>query len=179
MDRLKEKYIKEVAPILKKELGAQSIMAVPLLVKMVVNVGIKEGASDQAALTRTAAWLSTITGQLPSTRAAKQSIATFKIREGDPIGLTVTLRGTRMYGFLDRLISIVLPRVRDFRGVPVTSFDGHGNYTLGLAEQIVFPEVDYSKIDRVRGLEVTIVTNTKDDKMAYRLLQLLGMPFRK
>jgi large subunit ribosomal protein L5 len=179
MNRLQEKYQETILPTLVSSFELPNKMAAPKLAKIVVNIGIKEGASDKVAMDKTAAWLSAITGQLPSRRKAKKSIATFKIREGDTIGLTVTLRKKKMYEFLDKLISIVLPRVRDFRGVSPKSFDGRGNYTLGFSEQIVFPEIDYSKIDKVRGLEVTIVTSTKDDKMAYKLLELLGMPFKK
>lgn len=161
------------------EFSLGNSLAAPRVVKVVVNVGIKEGAVDKLAMDKTTAWLSVITGQTPSRRAAKKSIAAFKIREGDPIGLTTTLRGDRMYAFIDKLVTIVLPRVRDFRGIPKTSFDGHGNYTLGISEQVVFPEVDYSKIDKIRGLEITLVTSSPDDKKAYRLLELLGMPFKK
>lgn len=179
MNRLQDKYNQQIIPALLSEFNLENKMAVPKLTKIVVNVGIKEGASDKAALDKTAGWMATITGQEPSRRKAKKSIAAFKIREGDPIGLSVTLRKNRMYEFLDKLINIVLPRVRDFRGVPTTSFDGRGNYTLGFSEQIVFPEIDYSKIDKIRGLEVTLVTASHDDKQARRLLELLGMPFKK
>ncbi len=179
MNRLQQKYNETIKAILGKDFDIQNDMAIPRLTKIVLNIGIKEGAHDKASLEKTSAWLGNIAGQAPAKRMAKKSIAAFKIREGDPIGLTVTLRGTRMYDFFDKLVNIVFPRVRDFRGVPTTSFDGHGNYTLGFSEQIVFPEVDYSKIDKIRGLEVTIVSNARDDKKAYKLLELLGMPFRK
>jgi len=179
MSRLHEKYNQAIVPTLMTEFNLANKMAAPKLTKIVVNVGIKEGASDKAALEKAGSWMATITGQEPSKRRAKKSIAAFKIRQGDPIGLSVTLRKERMYEFLDKLINIVLPRVRDFRGVPNTSFDGGGNYTLGFSEQIVFPEIDYSKIDKIRGLEVTLVTASQNDKQARRLLELFGMPFKK
>lgn len=179
MNRLQQKYQQQIIPQLVKDLKLENKLAAPRLKKIVVNIGIKEGATDKSALDKTSMWLMDITGQAPSRRKAKKSIATFKVRSGDLIGLTVTLRKARMYEFLDKLIAIVLPRVRDFRGVSPASFDGHGNYTLGFSEQIVFPEVDYSKIDKVRGLEVTLVTSAGDDKKAYKLLESLGIPFKR
>ena len=179
MNRLREKYQKEVVPQLKKEFNLKADLAVPRLVKIVINLGLKEGAGDKGVAQKTADWLSLIAGQKAVITRAKQAEAAFKIRQNDPIGAMATLRGERMYQFLDKLISIVLPRVRDFQGISRTGFDGRGNYSLGLREQIVFHEVDYDTIDSIRGLEITIVTNAGDDKKALRLLELLGMPFRK
>lgn len=179
MSRLAEKYQKEVLPILQQELGLTHPLAVPRTVKVVVNVGLKEAAHDEGVLNKVSEELASITGQKPAVRRAKKSIAGFKLVEGNPIGLSVTLRGERMDDFLDKLFNVVLPRVRDFRGASTRSFDGCGNFTLGLAEQIVFPEVDFAKIERIRGLEVTIVTNAGNDEKAKRLLELLGMPFAK
>ncbi|MDO8551593.1 MAG: 50S ribosomal protein L5 [bacterium] len=177
MVRLAEKYQKEIMPELKKEFALKNILAVPKITKVVVNIGLKEAAHDEGVLNKASEELATITGQKPSVRRAKQSIAGFKLGKGNPVGLTVTLRGARMYTFLDKLFNIVFPRVRDFRGTSVNSFDGKGNYSLGIAEQVVFPEVEFSKIDKVRGLEITIATNTQDDEKAKKLLELLGMPF--
>lgn len=179
MSKLEEKYKKEIVPQLMKELGVKNALAVPRLLKVVVNVGIKEGISDKAALESASQNLTVITSQKPRIARAKKSIAGFKLRAGDPIGLVVTLRRRRMYDFLEKLFEIVLPRLRDFQGLSIKGFDGHGNYTLGILEPIVFPEVDYAKIDKVRGLEITIVTNTNLDKEAKRLLELFGMPFKK
>lgn len=156
-----------------------NIMAQPKIIKINVNIGLKEAANDKGVLDKVAQQLADITGQKAKVTRAKKSIANFKLREGAPVGLTVTLRGKRMRDFLTKLVNIVLPRVRDFHGVPAKSFDSRGNYTLGLAEQIVFPEIDYAKIDKIRGLEITIVTNAGDATMARRLLELLGMPFEK
>jgi large subunit ribosomal protein L5 len=177
--RLEEKYKKQIRPKLAKELGLKNSMAAPRLEKVILNVGLKEGAEDRGALEAPSQTLALITGQKPKIARAKQSIAGFKLRKGAPIGLVVTLRRRKMYDFLEKLFKIVLPRLRDFQGVSVRSFDGHGNYSLGIPEQIVFPEVDYAKIDKVWGLEVTIVTSTDSDKDAKRLLELLGMPFEK
>lgn len=179
MTRLFEKYKKEIAPVLQKEFGKKNPLAVPEISKVTVNIGVGSLNKDTKGLEKAADYLAVLTGQKPSIRTARKAVADFGIRKGSPVGLTVTLRRKRMYQFLDKLFSIVLPRVRDFQGVSRKSFDGRGNYTLGLKEQIIFPEVDYDKIDKVRGLEVTIVTNTNDDKKAARLLELMGMPFAK
>lgn len=179
MPRLKERYIKEVVPALQKEFGYQNVMQVPRLVKVVVNVGLGEALQNAKALDAAARDISLITGQKPIITRAKKSIATFRLRAGNPIGVKVTLRGKRMYDFLDRLFNIALPRVRDFRGVSPDSFDGRGSYTLGLREQLVWPEIHYDSIDKVRGMEITIVTTAKTDDEARQLLRLLGMPFRK
>lgn len=179
MSRLLEKYHYQIVPALQKEWELKTPMAVPRLLKIVVNIGIKEGISDKEALKKASEELALITSQKPQIRRAKKSIASFKLVKGAPIGLKVTLRGKRMYDFLDKLCTIVLPRVRDFHGLSPKGFDGRGNYTLGLAEQIVFPEVDYEKVNKVRGLEITIITNAETDEKAKRLLDLLGMPFKK
>lgn len=176
---LRQHYFKDVRPQLMAEGDYPNLLAVPQLTKVVVSVGLKEAVRDQGVLEKTSAWLAAITGQKPKVTRSKQSIANFKVRAGDPVGLTVTLRGRRMYDFVTKLFTIVLPRMRDFHGVSATAFDLMGNYTLGLAEQIVFPEIDYSQIDRVRGLEVTLVTQAGDVKIAKRLLELLGLPFTK
>lgn len=175
---LKQHYQDQVVPALMSELGISNKLAVPRIIKVVLNIGLKEAVSDKGVLEKTSAWLGVITGQKPKITRAKVSIANFKVRAGDAVGLTVTLRGVRMYDFLTKLINIVLPRVRDFQGVPTKSFDKGGNYTLGLSEQIVFPEIDYSQIDKVRGLEITLVTNSHA-QIAQRLLELLGVPFQK
>lgn len=179
MNRLRKKYQKEIVPALKKTWSLKSDLAVPRIQKIVLNVGLKNGAGDKGIAQKTADWLSLIAGQIAVVTQARQAESVFKIRKGDPIGAKVTLRGNRMYAFLDKLITIVLPRVRDFQGVSKKSFDNQGNYTLGFQEQIVFHEVDYDTIDSVRGLELTIVTNTTDKKKAYKLLKSLGMPFTK
>lgn len=179
MSRLKEKFKEEIAPVLMGEFGYGNGMQVPRLKKVVLNIGLGEATQNPKVLEAARADLSTISGQLPVTTRAKKSIAAFKLREKMPIGLMVTLRGQRMYEFLDRLINIVLPRIRDFQGVSHDAFDGRGNYNLGLREQIVFPEVDYDKVDKVRGLEVAIVTSAHSDEEGRRLLELMGMPFRK
>ncbi|MGB9592666.1 MAG: 50S ribosomal protein L5 [Anaerolineae bacterium] len=179
MPRLKDKYQQEVLPAMQQEFGYRNVMEVPRIVKVVVNVGLGEALQNAKALDAASNDIMLITGQKPIVRKARKSIATFKLREGNPIGIKVTLRGNRMYDFLDRLMNVALPRVRDFRGVSPDAFDGRGNYTLGLSEQLIWPEINYDTIDKVRGMEVTIVTTAKTDEEARRLLQLLGMPFRK
>ena len=179
MNRLKEKYQKTVVPVLKQELGLSHDLAVPRLTKIVINLGIKEGAGDKGVAKKVADWLSLIAGQKAVITRARKAEAAFKLRLNDPIGAMATLRGQRLYQFLDKLLSIVLPRVRDFQGLSKNSFDGRGNYSLGFAEQIVFHEVDYDTIESVRGLQITVVTNAGDDKKALRLLELLGMPWQK
>jgi large subunit ribosomal protein L5 len=177
--RLKDKYQKEVAPALLKELNLKNAMAVPRLHKVVVNMGVGEATQNAKLLDPAAAELAQITGQKPVITRAKKSIAAFKVREGMPIGVMVTLRGNRMYEFLDRLINVALPRVRDFRGVSTKSFDGRGNYTLGLRDQLIFPEIDYAKIEKLKGMNVTIVTTARSDDQARALLKHMGMPFRQ
>ncbi len=179
MPRLKEKYKREVVPALMKEFGYRNVMEVPRLEKIVVNVGVGEALQNPKALDHAVQDIATITGQHPIVTRAKKSIAGFKLREGKAIGVKVTLRGDRMYDFLDRLCNVALPRQRDFRGVSPDSFDGRGNYTLGLREQLVWPEIDYDSIDKLRGMEITIVTTAKTDEEGRRLLELLGMPFRR
>lgn len=177
--RLKEKFEKEIMPVLAKELGVKSIMAIPKVEKVIVNVGIGEIAKNKETLAATIRDLATITGQKPSTRKAKVSVASFGVREGMPVGLKVTLRGVRMYHFLDKLFSIVLPRLRDFRGLKLTAFDKFGNYTIGFEEHTLFPEIDITKVSKVFGLEVSIVTTAGSVEKGKRLLELLGMPFVK
>ena len=179
MNRLQERYQKEVAPILFKSFNFKNVMQVPRVEKVVVNIGLGEAMAEPKALDAAISDLTLITGQKPVTTKARKSIAAFKLREGFTIGTKVTLRGERMWAFLDRLMNIALPRVRDFRGVSANAFDGRGNYTLGLKDQLIFPEIDYDKIDKLRGMEVTIVTSAKTDDQARALLQLLGMPFKK
>jgi len=174
---LRQRYEEEVVPALVKEFEYQNPMEVPRLTKINVNIGLGEALTDSKAVDAAMADMTTITGQKPVITKAKRSIAQFKIREGNTIGVKVTLRGQRMWDFLERLTRIALPRIRDFRGVPTKSFDGRGNYSLGLREQLAFPEVDYDKIDRLRGLELTVVTSAKTDEEGQRLLALLGMPF--
>jgi len=176
--RLKEKFQKEIAPALMKELEVKNPMAVPRLHKIVVNMGVGEATQNAKLLDPAANELAQITGQKAVVTRAKKSIAAFKVRAGMPIGAMVTLRGHRMYEFFDRLVNIALPRVRDFRGVSTKSFDGRGNYTLGLREQLIFPEIDYAKVDKVKGMNVTIVTTAGNDSQARTLLKHLGMPFR-
>ena len=176
---LKERYTNEVAPALMDALNLDNVMQIPRIQKVVVNIGVGEALENAKALDAAVADLTQITGQKPIINKARKSIAAFKLREGRAIGVKVTLRGDRMWAFLDRLINIALPRVRDFRGISPNSFDGRGNYTLGLREQLVFPEIEYEKIDKVRGMEVTIVTSARDDDEARQLLGMLGMPFRK
>jgi len=177
--RLKERYKTEIAPALLREIGYQNVMQVPRVHKVVVNIGLGEAIRDGKALDAAVRDVATVTGQHPVITRAKKSIAGFRLREGMPIGVTVTLRGERMYEFLDRLLTIALPRVRDFRGVAERGFDGRGNYTIGLREQLIFPEIDYDKIDHVRGLEVTIVTSARTDQESRRLLELMGVPFAR
>jgi len=178
MPRLKDLYREQIVPALQEELGYTNIMEVPRLVKIVVNVGVGEALQNAKALDAVAQDISTITGQRPIVRRARKSIASFKLREGNPIGVKVTLRGARMWHFLDRLCNVALPRQRDFRGISPDAFDGRGNYSLGLREQLAFPEINYDKIDKIRGLEITIVTTAKSDAEGYQLLRHLGMPFR-
>ncbi len=178
MARLKDRYVEEIAPALKERFSIENPMRIPRLEKIVVNMGVGEAAQNSRALDGAMEDLARITGQKAQLRRARKSIAGFKIREGMPVGARVTLRGERMWEFLDRLISVALPRVRDFRGVSPNSFDGHGNYALGLREQLIFPEISYDAIDATRGLDVAVVTTTESDEEARELLRLLGMPFR-
>jgi large subunit ribosomal protein L5 len=178
MSRLKERYDKEVAPALKKEFGYTNVMAIPKIEKIVVNMGLGEATQNAKIVDTGADEVARITGQKPVATRAKKSIAQFKVRQGMPIGSMVTLRGDRMWDFLDRLISVALPRVRDFRGVSAKGFDGRGNYTLGLKDQLLFPEIDYMKVDKARGMNISVVTTAKSDEESRKLLQLLGMPFR-
>jgi large subunit ribosomal protein L5 len=178
MSRLREKYQKEVIPALTKEFGYKNVMAVPRVEKVVVNMGLGEATSNAKLVDVGADELARITGQKPVTRRAKKSIAAFKVRKGMPIATMVTLRGERMWEFLDRLMTIALPRVRDFKGVSPKGFDGRGNYTLGLRDQLLFPEIDYMKVDKARGMNVSVVTTAKTDEEARKLLQFIGMPFR-
>jgi large subunit ribosomal protein L5 len=177
--RLKEKYKQEIRPALQKELGLTNLMAVPRLEKIVLNMGLGEATQNVKIMDPLVADLASVAGQKPVTTKAKKSIAAFKVREGMPIGAMVTLRGDIMYEFLDRLISVALPRVRDFRGVSTKSFDGRGNYTLGMRDQLIFPEVDYARVEKLKGMNVTIVTTAKDDNQARALLRQFGIPFRQ
>lgn len=179
MNRLKEKYSTEIVPSLVEKFNYSSVMAVPKLEKIVVNMGVGDAVSNAKALDKAVEELTEITGQKPLITKAKKSIAGFKLREGMPIGAKVTLRGERMYEFLDKLITVALPRVRDFRGVSKKAFDGRGNYTLGVKEQLIFPEVDYDKVDKVRGMDVVLVTTANTDEEARELLTQMGMPFQK
>ena len=179
MARLKERYRKEVIPALMERQGYRNVMEVPRLEKLVVSIGMGEAIQNAKALESAEGDLTTITGQHPVTTRAKKSIAAFKLRTGMPIGLKVVLRGERMYEFLDKLVNAVLPRQREFQGVSANSFDGRGNYTLGMKEQILFPEIDYDKVDKVRGLEVSMVTTARTDEEGKNLLELLGVPFAK
>ena len=179
MNRLKERYQKEMVPALMKALNLSNVMQAPRLEKVVVNIGMGEALDNTKALDAAASDVAQITGQRPVITKARVSIANFKLREGRAIGVKVTLRGEKMWAFVDRLMNIVLPRVRDFRGVSPDAFDGRGNYTLGLREQLIFPEIEYDKIDKVRGMEITLVTTARTDDQAAVLLQMLGMPFRK
>jgi large subunit ribosomal protein L5 len=176
--RLKEKFVKEMAPRLMKERQYASVMAVPRLRKVVINMGVGEATQNIKVLDAAMEELGKIAGQRPAIRRARKSIAAFRLRAGMPIAATVTLRGDRMYEFVDRLFNVALPRVRDFRGVPTNAFDGRGNYTLGLRDQIIFPEVDYSKVEKLRGMNVTFVTSARSDEESKLLLTQLGMPFR-
>jgi large subunit ribosomal protein L5 len=178
MSRLRERYEKDVTAALKKEFGYTNVMAIPKITKVVVNMGLGE-ATQNAKISETGAdEIARITGQKPVITRAKKSIAQFKLRKGMPIGAMVTLRGDRMWEFLDRLMSVALPRVRDFRGVSPRGFDGRGNFTLGLKDQLLFPEIDYMKVDKARGMNISVVTTAKTDQESRKLLQLLGMPFR-
>ncbi len=176
--RLKETYVKEIAPRLMREREYPNVMAVPRLSKVVINMGVGEATQNAKVLDTAMDELGRIAGQKPALRRAKKSVAAFRLREGMPIAATVTLRGSRMWEFMDRLCNVALPRVRDFRGVPANSFDGRGNYTLGLRDQIIFPEVDYAKVEKLRGMNVTFVTTASTDEESKLLLQYLGMPFR-
>jgi large subunit ribosomal protein L5 len=177
--RMREKFTKEVMPALMKEYGIENPMACPKIEKVVVNMGVGEATQNAKVLDPAVNDLQTITGQKPVVTKAKKSIAQFKVREGQSIGAMVTLRGDRMYEFLDRLLNVALPRVRDFRGVNMKSFDGRGNYTLGVRDQLIFPEIDYSKVDKLKGMNITIVTSAKNDDQARSLLKHMGMPFRQ
>jgi len=177
--RLKDKYQKEIRPALLKELGLNNLMAVPRLEKIVLNMGLGEATQNVKVMDPLVADLASVAGQKPVTTRAKKSIAAFKVREGMPIGAMVTLRGDIMYEFLDRLVSVALPRVRDFKGVSTKSFDGRGNYTLGMRDQLIFPEVDYARVEKLKGMNVTIVTTAKDDNQARALLRQFGIPFRQ
>jgi large subunit ribosomal protein L5 len=179
MSRLKDKYVTDVIPALRKEFGYKNVMAVPKIEKVVVNMGLGEATSNVKIIDTGADELARITGQKPVTRRSKKSIAAFKVRKGQPVGTSVTLRGERMWEFLDRLMAIALPRVRDFKGVSPRGFDGRGNYTLGLRDQLLFPEIDYMKVDKARGMNVSVVTTAKTDQEARKLLQFIGMPFRQ
>jgi large subunit ribosomal protein L5 len=179
MNRLKESYLNEAVPALKKTFEYGNVMEIPRIQKVVVNIGLGEAMDNPKALEAAVGDLAIIVGQKPIQTKARNSIANFKLREGRIIGTKVTLRGERMWAFLDRLINVALPRVRDFRGISPDSFDGRGNYTLGLRDQLIFPEIDYDKIDKLRGMEITIVTTAKNDEHSREMLKLLGMPFRK
>ncbi|AWI10858.1 MULTISPECIES: 50S ribosomal protein L5 [Bacillaceae] len=179
MNRLKEKYIKEIVPSLMSKFNYKSVMQVPKLEKIVVNMGVGDAVQNSKALDNAVEELTLITGQKPVVTRAKKSIAGFRLREGMPIGAKVTLRGERMYDFLDKLVSVSLPRVRDFRGVSKNAFDGRGNYTLGIKEQLIFPEIDYDKVAKVRGMDIVIVTTANTDEESRELLTQLGMPFKK
>ena len=178
MSRLRERYQKEVTPALTKEFGYKNVMAIPRIEKVVINMGLGEATQNAKVADVGADEVGRIAGQKPVIRRSTKSIAQFKLRAGMPIGVMVTLRGERMYEFLDRLFSIALPRVRDFRGVSPKGFDGRGNYTLGLRDQLLFPEIDYMKVDKARGMNVSVVTTARTDEEARKLLQLMGMPFR-
>ena len=177
MSRLKQRYSDEVVPALLKEFGYTNVMAIPKITKVVVNMGLGEATQNAKIVDTAAEELGRIAGQKAVVTRARKSIASFRLREGMPIGAMVTLRGARMYDFLDRLIAMALPRVRDFRGVPTKGFDGRGNYTLGLKDQLLFPEIDYMRVDKTRGMNITVVTTAKTDEESRRLLQLLGFPF--
>lgn len=179
MARLKDKYKKEIAPAIAKEFGIENPMAIPKIEKVVVNMGMGEAIANSKILDTAVEELRVVTGQKPVVTKAKKSIAAFKLRQGMNIGTMVTLRGDRMYEFLDRLISVALPRVRDFRGISAKAFDGRGNYTLGIREQLIFPEIDFNKVDKTRGMNISIVTTATTDEQARALLKALGMPFRQ
>ncbi len=179
MARLKEKYLSDAVPALRKQFNYSNVMQAPRLEKVIVNMGVGEAIQNSKAIDAAVSDLASITGQKPVVTRAKKSISNFKLRAGMPIGVKVTLRGSRMYDFLDRLINVALPRVRDFRGVPGKSFDGRGNYALGLKEQLIFPEIEYDKVDKTRGMDVIIVTTAQTDEEAKQLLKSLGMPFKE
>ncbi|WP_442597500.1 50S ribosomal protein L5 [Neobacillus sp. D3-1R] len=179
MNRLKEKFVKEITPALMSKFNYKSVMQVPQLDKIVINMGVGDAVANAKALDVAVEELATITGQKPVVTRAKKSIAGFRLREGMPIGAKVTLRGERMYEFLDKLVSVSLPRVRDFRGISKKAFDGRGNYTLGVKEQLIFPEIDYDKVSKVRGMDIVIVTTANTDEEARELLTQIGMPFQK
>ena len=179
MNRLKAKYQNEAIASLKKEFGYTNVMAIPKIQKVVINMGLGEATANAKIIDTGADELARVTGQKPVVRRARKSIAQFKVRQGQPIGTMVTLRGERLWEFLDRLVSIALPRVRDFKGVSPKGFDGRGNYTLGLRDQLLFPEIDYMKVDKARGMNVSVVTTAKTDEEARKLLQFIGMPFRQ
>ena len=177
--RLKQRYQKDIAPAIAKEFGIKNPMAIPRLEKIVLNMGMGEAIANSKVLDTAVAELTSIAGQKPVITKAKKSIASFKLRQGMPIGVMVTLRGDRMYEFFDRLVSVALPRVRDFRGVSPKAFDGRGNYTIGIREQLIFPEIDFHKVDKLRGMNISIVTSARNDEQARALLKSLGMPFRQ
>lgn len=179
MPRLKDKYLSEIRPQLKEKFGYKNVMDIPKLEKVVINMGLGEAIQNPKALDAAVGDMTLIAGQKPVITRAKKSISAFKLREGMAIGCKVTLRGDRMYEFVDKLITIALPRVRDFRGVSTKAFDGRGNYTLGLKEQLIFPEIDYDKVDRIRGMEIVFVTSAKTDEETRELLKLMGMPYRE
>jgi large subunit ribosomal protein L5 len=179
MSRLEKQYHESILPQLMKDLEIDNVWAVPRMQKVVVNVGVGEASQNIQLLDAAMEELAAITGQRPVLRRARKSIAAFKLREGQPVGATVTLRGKRMYEFIDRLVNVALPRVRDFRGVPTKSFDGRGNFTMGLEDQLIFPEIDFSRVSQSRGMNITFVTTSRNDKGARRLLELLGLPFRR
>ncbi len=179
MNRLKERYQKEISPALMKELNLENVMQIPQIKKVVINIGMGEALDNPKTLDAAVNDITLITGQKPVVTKARKSIANFKLREDRLIGVKVTLRGEKMWSFMDRLMNIVLPRVRDFRGISPDAFDGRGNYTLGIREQLIFPEIEYDKIDKIRGMEVTIVTSAPNDDQARALLQMMGMPFKK
>lgn len=179
MARLRERYQKEIAPAVAKEFGIRNPMAIPRLDKIIVNMGMGEAIANAKVLDTAVEELKAIVGQKPVITKAKKSIASFKLRQGMPIGVVVTLRGERMYEFFDRLVSVALPRVRDFRGVSPKAFDGRGNYTIGIKEQLIFPEIDFNKVDKQRGMNISIVTTARNDEQAHALLKGLGMPFRQ
>jgi large subunit ribosomal protein L5 len=179
MARLRKQYFESIRENLKGTLNLKNVMEVPRIEKIVINIGVGEAISDAKKLDAALADLTAIAGQKPVIRRARKSISNFKLREGMPVGVSVTLRGDRMYEFLDRFVNVAIPRIRDFRGLPPNAFDGRGNYTLGVTEQIIFPEIDYDKIDKIRGMNITIVTTAKTDKEASELLQAFGMPFKR
>jgi large subunit ribosomal protein L5 len=176
--RLKARYESEIRPVLKKRFGYTNVYQTPVLHKIILNMGVGDAIQDNRRLEEALQHLTVIAGQRPNVRRARKAISNFKLRAGMPIGIAVTLRGARMYEFMDRLVTVVMPRIRDFRGVSPRSFDGHGNYSLGIKEQIVFPEIDYDKVEKIRGLDVTFCTSARTDEEARELLEALGMPFR-